>query len=119
MFDAYRIDGAFDEMFASVGQPRPHYADVAQRLRALGLEPFQRRRQMADLAFRNQGITFTVYSDQRGVEKIFPFDLVPRIVPADEWRTIERGLTQRITALNRFCQDIYNQQRILKEGKIP
>jgi uncharacterized circularly permuted ATP-grasp superfamily protein len=74
---------------------------------------------MTDVLFRNQGITFTVYSDTRGVEKIFPFDLVPRIVPADEWDLIERGLVQRITALNLFCQDIYHGQRILKERIIP
>ncbi len=74
---------------------------------------------MADVSFLNQGITFTVYGDQRGVEKIFPFDLVPRIVPAEEWDLIERGLSQRITALNLFCQDVYHEQRILKEGIIP
>ena len=74
---------------------------------------------MADVTFRNQGITFTVYKDAAGVEKIFPFDLVPRIVPADEWDDIERGLVQRITALNLFCQDIYHEQRILKEKVIP
>jgi uncharacterized circularly permuted ATP-grasp superfamily protein len=74
---------------------------------------------MADVSFRNQGITFTVYGDARGVEKTFPFDLVPRIIPADEWETIERGLVQRITALNLFCQDIYHDQRILKEGIMP
>src|SRR4051794_15659476 len=106
-------------MFAAPGEPRPHYRAVAERLQGLGPAAFARRVRMADVTFRNQGITFTVYSDQRGVEKIFPFDLVPRIVPADEWQTIERGLTQRISALNRFCQDIYHQQRILKEGKIP
>ena len=61
----------------------------------------------------------TVYGDTRGVEKTFPFDLVPRIIPANEWDIIERGLIQRITALNMFCQDIYHDQRILKEGLIP
>jgi uncharacterized circularly permuted ATP-grasp superfamily protein len=74
---------------------------------------------MADVTFRNQGITFTVYKDAAGVEKIFPFDLIPRIVPAGEWDVIERGLVQRITALNLFCQDIYHDQRILREKVIP
>ena len=119
MFQQYEINDIFDEMFHKQGEPRPHYAAVATRLSSLGQKAFTRRRQMADLAFRNQGITFTVYSDQRGVEKIFPFDLVPRIIPADEWKTIERGLTQRIIALNLFCKDVYNEQRILREGKIP
>ncbi|MGB7157352.1 MAG: circularly permuted type 2 ATP-grasp protein, partial [Tepidisphaeraceae bacterium] len=98
---------------------RPHYAPVAEGLRRLDAAAFERRRRMADVSFRNQGITFTVYGDQRGVEKIFPFDLVPRIVPANEWDTIERGLVQRITALNLFCQDIYHDQRILRERIIP
>jgi uncharacterized circularly permuted ATP-grasp superfamily protein len=119
MFDSYQVDGLFDEMFAARGEPRPHYRPVEERLRGLGPAAFARRVRMADVTFRNQGITFTVYNDSRGVEKIFPFDLVPRIIPADEWDTIERGLTQRITALNLFCQDIYHDQKILRERIIP
>jgi uncharacterized circularly permuted ATP-grasp superfamily protein len=119
MFQQYDVDGLYDEMFLAPGTPRPHYAPVAENLVSLGVAAFQRRRQMADVSFRNQGITFTVYGDQRGVEKIFPFDLVPRIIPADEWKTIERGLIQRILALNLFCQDIYHEQRILRERVIP
>src|SRR5438270_11433746 len=115
MFDSYEVNGLFDEMFSATGMPRAHYAPAAARLKALGAEAFARRVKMADVTFRNQGITFTVYSDQRGVEKIFPFDLVPRIVPANEWDLIERGLVQRITALNHFCQDVYHDQRIFKE----
>src|SRR5690349_6644561 len=108
MFEHYEVDGLFDEMFAAPGVARPHYRTVAERLRGLSSAAFARRVRMADLTFRNQGITFTVYGDNRGVEKIFPFDLVPRIIPAQEWETIERGLVQRITALNLFCQDIYH-----------
>jgi uncharacterized circularly permuted ATP-grasp superfamily protein len=119
MFDKYEVDGLYDEMFATPGNPRSHYVPVATRLQALGPTAFERRRRMADVTFRNQGITFTVYSDTRGVEKIFPFDLVPRIIPANEWDVIERGLTQRITALNLFCQDVYHEQRILRERIIP
>jgi uncharacterized circularly permuted ATP-grasp superfamily protein len=122
MFDPYEINGVFDEMFNERGSPRSprrHYAGLARRLTRLGAGAFERRRRMADVSFRNQGITFTVYADQRGVEKIFPFDLVPRIVPANEWDVIERGLTQRITALNLFCNDVYHEQRILREGIIP
>ena len=106
-------------MFTSSGEPRPHYRAVAERLESLGPDAFARRVRVADVTFRNQGITFTVYNDERGVEKIFPFDLVPRIVPADEWEVIERGLVQRITALNLFCQDIYHDQHILRERVIP
>ena len=119
MFEQYSVDGLFDEMFEVPGKPRPHYTAVASRLKSLGLAAFHKRVRMADLTFRNQGITFTVYSDQRGVEKIFPFDLMPRIIPAAEWDVIERGLVQRITALNLFCQDIYRDQRILREKVVP
>ena len=98
MFESYHLDGLFDEMFVDPGQPRHHYAAVAARLKALGPAAFNKRVRMADVAFRNQGITFNVYKDGAGVEKIFPFDLIPRIVPASEWDHIERGLVQRITA---------------------
>jgi uncharacterized circularly permuted ATP-grasp superfamily protein len=119
MFDSYEVDGLFDELFAAPGKARRHYAAVYRQLAALDDEAMARRRKMADVVFRNQGITFTVYKDAAGVEKIFPFDLVPRIIPADEWATIERGLVQRITALNLFCQDIYHEQKILRERIIP
>jgi uncharacterized circularly permuted ATP-grasp superfamily protein len=119
MWDQYEVNGIFDEMFTERGAPRGHYAPFARRLAKLNSAALDRRRRMADVSFRNQGITFTVYGDARGVEKTFPFDLMPRIVPADEWELIERGLVQRITALNLFCQDIYHEQRILREGIIP
>lgn len=118
MFNDYSVNGIFDEMFDATGAPRPHYISVAKRLTEIGRDAIQRRHRMADLSFRNQGITFTVYSDQVGVEKIFPFDLVPRIIPANEWEQIEKGLAQRITALNLFCRDIYHEQKILKEGVV-
>ena len=119
MFDSYEVDGLFDEVFAAPGKTRKHYAPVVRQLSALDSAAMDRRRRMADVTFRNQGITFTVYKDAAGVEKIFPFDLVPRIIPADEWTTIERGLVQRITALNLFCQDIYHDQKILHDKIIP
>jgi uncharacterized circularly permuted ATP-grasp superfamily protein len=119
MFESYEVNGLFDEMFSRPGTPRQHYAAALARLQAIGNDAFARRVKMADVTFRNQGITFTVYSDQRGVEKIFPFDLIPRIIPADEWDKIERGLVQRITALNLFCQDVYHKQRILREKIVP
>jgi uncharacterized circularly permuted ATP-grasp superfamily protein len=119
MFTQYKLNGIFDEMFEDVDVPRPHYEPVFGQLASLGNSAFQRRRRMADLSFRNQGITFTVYNDDTGVERIFPFDLVPRIVPASEWKTIEAGLEQRIIALNMFCHDVYHEQRILREGVVP
>ena len=119
MFHDYPINGIFDEMFEVTGRPRAHYAAVYERTRDISSDFLQRRCKMADVAFRNQGITFTVYGDATGVERIFPFDLMPRIIPAAEWDTIERGLVQRIAALNMFCNDIYHDQRILRERVIP
>src|SRR5688572_30624583 len=119
MFDRYELNGIFDEMFAAPGEPRAHYTATSAQLQGMPLSAVTRRMRLADVSFRNQGITFTVYGDQRGVERIFPFDLVPRIVPANEWDVIERGLTQRITALNMFIQDVYHDQRILRERVVP
>lgn len=119
MFQQYQIEDVFDEMFLEPGVTRPHYEAVFGQLTNLTTGAIDRRRRMADLSFRNQGITFTVYNDATGVERIFPFDLVPRIVPAAEWKTIEEGLEQRITALNMFCHDIYHEQKILREKVIP
>src|SRR6478735_9015401 len=119
MLDQYQINGVFDEMFEAPGRPRPHYAAVHGGVMSLGPQFIQRRRHLADLSFRNLGITFTVYSEKAGVERIFPFDLVPRIVPADEWDTIEAGLIQRIQTLNLFCNDVYGEQRILQDKIIP
>ena len=109
----------YDEMFAAAGRPRPHYAKMFQKLAALAPAQFEERRQLADLAFLMQGITFTVYSDGRGTERLFPFDLIPRILPRSEWDHIERGLSQRVVALNHFLQDIYGRQQILKDRQIP
>src|SRR5262245_45228194 len=119
MFEQYELNGVFDEMFEGTRLPRAHYQALHARLEALGQAAFQRKCRMADLSFRNLGITFTVYGDATGVEKIFPFDLVPRIVPASDWETIQSGLEQRITALNLFCHDVYHEQRIAREGIIP
>ncbi len=96
-----------------------HCKTLHNRLGQLQVPEFLAKRAGADMAFVNQGITFSVYSDMRGVEKIFPFDLIPRPVPGAEWDRIELGLIQRIAALNAFLLDIYHGQRILKEGRIP
>ncbi|HEY7118498.1 MAG TPA: circularly permuted type 2 ATP-grasp protein [Tepidisphaeraceae bacterium] len=119
MFDRYTIDGLFDEMFHAAQAPRPHYAPVFETLGQIGAGMLDRHRDQADLSFRNLGITFTVYSEKSGVERIFPFDLIPRIIPADEWDTIETGLVQRIQSLNLFCNDIYGDQKILRDKVIP
>ncbi|HEX4342260.1 MAG TPA: circularly permuted type 2 ATP-grasp protein [Verrucomicrobiae bacterium] len=119
LFKGYTPETFFDEMMASDGDVRPHYRKLVERYGKLTAEDFEQRRRAVDLSFLRQGITFNVYGDSQGVEKIFPFDLVPRIVPAKEWEHIEAGLAQRITALNLFLHDIYHEQRIVKEGVIP
>jgi uncharacterized circularly permuted ATP-grasp superfamily protein len=119
LFGDYQLDRAFDEMREAGGDLRPHYRAMAETLAALPSGELQRRKQSADLAFLTQGITFTVYGRDEGTERIFPYDLLPRLVTADEWDRIERGLTQRITALNLFLRDIYSDAKILNERIIP
>src|SRR3974390_3831994 len=119
LFESYETGAFFDEMFLPSGEPRPHYAKLFQMLAAMPSSQFEDRRNLAEIAFLLQGITFTVYSDGTGPERLFPFDLIPRILPHTDWSRIERGLSQRVVALNLFLQDVYGQQRILKERKIP
>jgi uncharacterized circularly permuted ATP-grasp superfamily protein len=112
---------AYDEMFADPAtlSPRPHYRALFERVSSLKEGDFQRRVALADATLMNQGVTFTVYGDAAGVERTFPVDLIPRIVPAAEWSHIEKGLTQRITALNLFLRDLYGDAKILKDGIVP
>jgi uncharacterized circularly permuted ATP-grasp superfamily protein len=110
---------AWDELFAAPGSPHPHCVKLEERLGRLSASEFQQLRTNADLVFMNQGITFSVYSDRRGVEKIFPFDLIPRPVASSEWKMLEAGLVQRIQTLNLFLHDIYHDRRILSEGIVP
>src|SRR6202040_742686 len=118
LFGDYQLGPFYDEMFSAPDVPRPHYAKIFQKLGTMMPSQFEERRQHADLSFLLQGITFTVYSDGRGTERLFPFDLIPRILPQAEWQRIERGLSQRVVALNLFLQDVYGRQRIFKDGRI-
>ncbi len=112
-------DGPFyDEMFEG-GQPRPHYARLRNALGEMEASEFRARQKQADRILVNQGITFTVYGDAQGIEKPFPVDLVPRIIPASEWRSLEKGLEQRVRALNLFLNDVYHDAKILDDGVIP
>jgi uncharacterized circularly permuted ATP-grasp superfamily protein len=110
---------AFDEMFLDDGAPRPHYATLYDRLGTLGASELERCHKVADLTMRHQGITFTVYGRDQGVERIIPFDPVPRLVSGDEWDRLERGLTQRVRALNLFLHDVYHERQILKDRVVP
>ncbi len=118
-FSEYQLSGAFDEMFRAQGKPRTHYKPLYTHLLNQPAEELFRSKQEADLSFFNQGITFTVYGRNEGTERIFPNDLLPRIIASAEWEVIEKGLAQRITALNLFLKDVYNERRIIKNRVIP
>lgn len=119
LFQNYFIDAAFDEMLDRNGNPHHHYEPLVKVLQESTSEEFVRRKQAADLSFINQGITFTVYGHEDGTEKIFPYDLLPRIITNSEWSVVEKGLIQRITALNLFLKDIYSSGKILADKVVP
>ncbi|MCY4077784.1 MAG: circularly permuted type 2 ATP-grasp protein, partial [Acidobacteria bacterium] len=118
-FDGYDTEGLYDEMFLPDGTPRAEARLLVERIEALPDGELVRRHQAAERALLNTGITFTVYGDDQGTERIFPFDIVPRIVPGAAWDPIERGLKQRIQALNLFLDDVYHDRRIVRDGVVP
>ena len=118
-FDPYDTGSFYDEMFESGGQPRAGAAMLVQKIEALSLHEIKKCQQAAELALLNMGITFNVYGHEAGTEKVWPFDIVPRIIEAHEWERIEKGLRQRITALNLFIDDVYHDQKIVKDGIVP
>jgi uncharacterized circularly permuted ATP-grasp superfamily protein len=119
MLKNYAVNSGFDEMIDAQSGVRSHYRKFQELFKSMTPVEFEAKRQAIDAAFLRQGVTFNVYGDAQGAEKIFPFDLLPRIIPAKEWEYLERGLAQRITALNLFLHDIYHDQKILKDGVIP
>ena len=118
-FQDYQLDAAYDDMFDSSGTARAHYQTLFNRLRELPVEEMRRREQAAQLSFLQQGITFTVYGRDEGTERIIPQDVLPRILTGTEWSVIEKGLAQRVTALNHFLKDIYHEGRIMADGVVP
>jgi uncharacterized circularly permuted ATP-grasp superfamily protein len=113
------VGGAYDEVFERASRPRAHYQPLVSLLESFTQAELDRRERLQKLSLIDQGITFTVYGEQEGVERVFPFDFVPRVIPAADWHIIERGLVQRITALNLFILDIYGEQRCLKDRVVP
>ncbi len=109
----------YDEMFDVDGRARPHYEALHRQLATLTVEEFEERRRAADASFLNQGVGFTVYDEEDAIERIFPVDLIPRVIPGAEWDKLERGLIQRVQALDLFLHDVYHEQRILREGRVP
>ncbi len=116
---AYDTDGYYDEMFDVDGQPRRGAAPLMARIEELEDGELMSRQRAAEQSFWDLGITFNVYGNEDGTERIFPFDIIPRIVPARDWAWVESGLKQRIRALNLFIHDIYHEQEIIKAGVIP
>ena len=119
--EGYIIRNNFwDEMAFSTGEIRPHYKGIFQQYSQIHPEVLKKKEEIARKLFMNQGVTFTVYSDnEEGIERIFPFDIIPRIITAKEWTYLETGIAQRLKALNLFLKDIYNHQQIIKDGIIP
>ena len=118
LFRGYDAGAAYDEMFEPSLAIRPHYRGLYERLHAMKAEEFRRRKTMTELSMLQDGVGFTVYRQEEGIERVWPMDPVPRIIPADEWERIERGLVQRITALNLFLKDLYHDQHILRDRVI-
>ncbi|MBL9154713.1 MAG: circularly permuted type 2 ATP-grasp protein [Verrucomicrobiales bacterium] len=120
MFENYQKDHFFDEMFVSGDHDVfDFYQPLRERFDRLSEAELSEKRRRVDHGFLEQGVTFTVYGDEQGTERIFPFDLIPRVIPDAEWRLVEQGLTQRIIALNLFLHDVYHEGRIIKDGIIP
>ncbi|MFM9881539.1 MAG: circularly permuted type 2 ATP-grasp protein [Burkholderiales bacterium] len=118
-FSAYRSVGFYDELIDAHGAPRPWAKTLIEYLAGLDGVELNRQRAAVDAAIMTMGITFTVYGDEANIDRAWPFDLIPRVMPVAEWRRIEAGLKQRLTALNLFINDIYNDQSIIKDGLFP
>ena len=109
----------FNEMYDAAGSLRPHYRAYADWLASTPPERIARKRAEADIAFHRVGITFAVYGEEAGKERLIPFDIIPRVIPSAEWQALHAGLRQRVKALNAFLHDIYHEQEILRAGHIP
>jgi uncharacterized circularly permuted ATP-grasp superfamily protein len=118
-FDEYETQDFFDELINPDGTPRKDVIPLVDHVNSLSAKELRRRQKNAERALHQQGITFSVYGDKKGTEKIFPFDILPRVVTAKEWEVLEKGMKQRIKALNMFIQDVYNEKNILKDKIIP
>ncbi|WP_428330472.1 circularly permuted type 2 ATP-grasp protein [Mucilaginibacter sp.] len=119
-FDKYSpISGVWDEMYGQNADVREHYRKVIEYISRESPDDLNKKEELAKRLFMSQGITFTVYNSGEGIEKIFPFDIIPRIITADEWAFVEKGIKQRLTALNLFLKDVYHNQFIIKDGIVP
>ncbi|MBI4005181.1 MAG: circularly permuted type 2 ATP-grasp protein [Gammaproteobacteria bacterium] len=115
----YKINGYYDELLTPRLQARSSAGRLIKYLKKISYEEVMKRKHAADLAIKTMGITFTVYSESGNIDREWPYDIIPRIIPLREWKRIEKGLQQRLTALNHFINDVYNEQKIIKDKKFP
>mgnify|MGYP001824107172 FL=1 len=108
-----------DELLEADGSPRPIARDLIELIQRLGIDEVRARQRVSDLEILTMGISFTVYSDGENIDRAWPFDIIPRLIDGREWAVVERGLAQRLRALNRFIDDIYNDQQIIADGVFP
>src|SRR5689334_21892961 len=119
LLKSYYVDtGTWDEMYSN-NDLREQYRNVVEYMEQLSIEELNKKEEMAKQLFMTQGVTFTVYSSGEGIEKIFPFDIFPRIITSTEWNHIEKGIAQRLKALNLFLKDVYHTQFIIKDRVVP
>lgn len=115
----YTINGYYDELLTPRLQARPSARKLIKYLKKISYQDLQKRNHIAELAIKTMGITFTVYSEGENIDREWPYDIIPRIIPHKEWQRVEEGLKQRLTALNHFINDVYNEQKIIRDKKIP
>ncbi|MCA9405184.1 MAG: circularly permuted type 2 ATP-grasp protein, partial [Candidatus Omnitrophica bacterium] len=115
----YKTESFYDEMLTPDGDVRPSYKLLLNKLEKLGIEDLKAKQHTAEKAYVSMGITFNVYHEGQGIERTLPFDLLPRIIPYEEWDIINRGLLQRVFAINAFLDDVYNKKLVLKDKVVP
>ena len=120
-WENYSSKNGFDELITPGGRARPGAGKILQYIRSLSDDELRERRDAAELAMRVMGITFTVYNEEGegGIDRVWPFDIIPRIISATEWNVTDAGLKQRVQALNMFIADLYDKQQIIKDGIFP
>ncbi len=118
-FNRYKVNGFYDELITPARRARSSAGRLIQYLKGLNQNDLQQRKEAAELAIKTMGISFTVYSEGENIDREWPYDIIPRIIPQREWQRIEQGLQQRLTALNHFIDDIYNEQKIVKDKVVP